>query len=224
LFSYSSETGEWKEEETIGYKPQQVATGQWAEDKDGGVAYYLGGLTSDETTSRLNAVTHDQLVVNGLLTLNFTDMSWRNETVPGDPTIRGLMNYIPIGEREILIMFGGERFSEGRYNSASALNNISEIQIYDISTGKWYTQIATGNPDVPENRILGCSVVMAAPDNSSYNIYMMGGSTTYTSGVGHFLNDMWILSIPSFNWIKVWAGNLSLDSFLIFSISLYCFN
>jgi hypothetical protein len=139
LFSYSSETGEWKEEETIGYKPQQVASGQWAEDEDGSVGYYLGGLTSYETTSRLNAVTYDQLVVNGLLTLNFTDMSWRNETVHGDPTIRGLMNYIPIGERGILIMFSGERFSAGRYNSASALvcmevSNLVAVIPADIGT------------------------------------------------------------------------------------------
>jgi len=98
-------------------------------------------------------------------------------------------------------------------------NDISDIQIYDIATGKWYNQKATGNPfppsgsrdDIlPEDRVLGCSVVMTAPDNSSYNIYMLGGTTQSISSLGHRLNDVWVLSIPSFNWIKVWYGKLFL--------------
>ena len=166
-------------------------------------------------------------------------MSWRNETVPGDPTIRGFLHYLPIGESGVLVQFGGERLTANKFNSASTLvlllcvihcglsanvidvhqNDISEIQVYDIATGKWYTQKATGNPFppsgsrdeiLPEDRVLGCSVVMTAPDNSSYNIYMLGGQTQSISLPGYRLNDMWVLSIPSFNWIKVWYGKLFL--------------
>jgi len=121
LFSYSKDTGEWTQEKTVGYQPQQVALGLWADNNDANVSYFLGGLTNDETTSRLSSIAHDRLAVNGLLTLNFTDMSWKNESVAGDPTIRGFMHYIPLGEKGILVKFGGERSSAGRYNSASVL-------------------------------------------------------------------------------------------------------
>jgi hypothetical protein len=97
---------------------------------------------------------------------------------------------------------------------------MSDIEIYDLNTGKWYTQKATGNADLPANRTLGCSVVIAAPDNSSYNIYMMGGTTWFSSPAsvgGHELDDMWILSIPSFNWIKVWSCKLFL---LLFTLTV----
>jgi hypothetical protein len=45
----------------------------------------------------------------------------------------------------------------------------------------------------------------AAADNSSYNIYLYGGydgrrSSKYTS------DDVYVLSIPSFTWVKVYSG------------------
>jgi len=118
LFSFNRDDGEWRMEETSGDQPQQVDLGLWTDDTNAGVSYYLGGAYSKYTTSSLST---DYLVVNGLLVLNYTDMSWRNETVPGDPTIRGFLHYLPIGESGILVKFGGERFTANKYNSASTL-------------------------------------------------------------------------------------------------------
>jgi len=75
LFSYSKDTGEWNQEKTVGYQPQQVALGLWADKNDANVSYFFSRLTNDETTSRLSSIAQDRLIVNGLLTLNFTDMS-----------------------------------------------------------------------------------------------------------------------------------------------------
>ncbi len=60
-----------------------------------------------------------------------------------------------------------------------------------------YNVTATG--DVPSTRCQFCSAVSAAPDDSSFQIHMYGG--------GHLNNnityqDLYILSIPSFRWIK----------------------
>lgn len=50
------------------------------------------------------------------------------------------------------------------------------INVYDIATSTWYNQ-ATNGP-TPDVRVNPCSVVAAAADGSSYNIYMFGGNLT----------------------------------------------
>lgn len=44
-------------------------------------------------------------------------------------------------------------------------------------------------------------MVVPAADNSSYNIYMFGGSSN--DNISGSFNDMWVLSLPSFKWIKI---------------------
>src|SRR6267378_7521425 len=59
--------------------------------------------------------------------------------------------------------------------------------------------------DIPPQLTLFCSVMAAAADNSSYNIYIYGGydgvDATYTTS-----DDVYVLSIPSFTWVKVYSG------------------
>lgn len=52
---------------------------------------------------------------------------------------------------------------------------MSEIDIYDLAEGFWYTQKATGL--VPETRRLFCAGVGTAVDGSSHNVY--GSNCTY---------------------------------------------
>ncbi|KAF8248455.1 hypothetical protein K440DRAFT_642499 [Wilcoxina mikolae CBS 423.85] len=100
--------------EVIGDQPRQIVAGQWTDDTNAGASHYLGGLYNWETTAGLDPTSFQ--VVNGLLVLNYTDMNWRNETVIGDPTVRGFLNYLPIGQSGVLVNFGGERFTN-RHNS-----------------------------------------------------------------------------------------------------------
>lgn len=44
-------------------------------------------------------------------------------------------------------------------------------------------------------------MVVPAADNSSYNIYMFGGSSNDEANGAY--NDVWVLSLPSFKWIKI---------------------
>ena len=78
---------------------------------------------------------------------------------------------------------------------------MQEILLYDIANSKWYTQKATG--EVPEQRRRFCAGVVWAEDRSSYNIYLYGGLGV-PAGLG--FDDIYILSIPSFRWIK-WYVN-----------------
>jgi hypothetical protein len=82
---------------------------------------------------------------------------------------------------------------------------MSEISIYDIETASWHLQTASGAPNnetmVPADRWDGCSVLAPSPDNSSYNIYIAHGQSP--TG-GNSYDDVWVLLIPSFTWVKLY--------------------
>lgn len=78
---------------------------------------------------------------------------------------------------------------------------MNEINVYDIAASEWYNQ-ATSGPS-PNIRVNPCAIVVAAPDGSSYNIYMFGGQNLIPYDNQTQYNDMWILSVPSFSWIQV---------------------
>lgn len=66
-----------------------------------------------------------------------------------------------------------------------------------------YMQNTTG--EIPPQLTLFCSVVAAATDGSSYNVYIYGGY----DGLGPKdppSDDVYILSVPSFTWIKAYTG------------------
>ena len=83
---------------------------------------------------------------------------------------------------------------------------MAEVYIYDIHSGHWMTQSTTDvlghsdyfyggydiyGPGIPDKRYSMCSVVGAALDDSSYNIYVFGGfNGTNMQG------DVWVLTLP----------------------------
>lgn len=71
------------------------------------------------------------------------------------------------------------------------------ISVYNIENSTWMEQTASG--DIPPPREFTCTVLVPAPDLSSYQIYLF-------SGMAHqrvFLLDMHVLSIPAFHWMKI---------------------
>jgi hypothetical protein len=80
-------------------------------------------------------------------------------------------------------------------------NQMNIIDVFDIATSKWYKQSTSGNS--PAIRVNACAVVFSAPDGSSHNIYMYGGQNLIPYGNQKQYSDMWILTVPSFTWIKV---------------------
>jgi hypothetical protein len=91
-------------------------------------------------------------------------------------------------------------------------SNMTTIDIYDIGSATWHTQLASGVPGsrdgIPAPRYYGCSVMVSSPDNSSYNIYMYGGESK--PGLpGSKFNDIWALLIPTFTWVKLSSTGLN---------------
>jgi hypothetical protein len=75
------------------------------------------------------------------------------------------------------------------------------IDIYDIATTTWYKQPTSGAS--PPIRVDPCAVVFAAPDASSFNIYLYGGQNLQPYRGQTQYTDLWILTIPSFTWVQV---------------------
>ncbi|QSZ37441.1 hypothetical protein DSL72_008537 [Monilinia vaccinii-corymbosi] len=128
--------------------------------------------------------------------------------IDGNSRAGSILQYVPgIGGKGILISFGGMYRQAGNLTAEpGTLAPMNEINIFDINSvynggnGSWYTQQASG--DFPPPRIESCSIVATAPDNSSYNIYLYGGQ----NGDSVSYDDVYVLSLPSFAWIKVYEA------------------
>lgn len=59
--------------------------------------------------------------------------------------------------------------------------------------------MTTGISGIPNGRTEFCSVVSRAPDDSSFQITMYGGTLENET----YYDDVWVLSVPSFQWIRI---------------------
>lgn len=83
---------------------------------------------------------------------------------------------------------------------------MSTVSVYDVDSKTWYQQNTTGTG--PGQLTQGCTVLASAQDGSSHNIYWYGGYDGLTP-TGDFSDDVWVLSIPTFTWVKVKSGTAS---------------
>ncbi|KAI1776474.1 hypothetical protein F4818DRAFT_350633 [Hypoxylon cercidicola] len=112
----------------------------------------------------------------------------------------GVLVYVPgWGPNGILLGLGGGVV--GDHETTDAFASMSTIDVYDIKTSAWYHQETSG--DAPQVRVNPCAVIFSAPDASSFNIYMYGGQNLLPYGNQTQYTDIWILTVPSFTWIKV---------------------
>ena len=183
-----------------------------------GRAWYFGGHQDGYTTPNWSQSIY-RIYLQSLLEFTFpgfantqidtlsngqtagTDGNWRNITQGGVQNTAGfperadgLLQYIPgFGADGILIGLAG--------GTNTTYQQMNEVDVFDIATSSWYKQATSG--ETPEIRVNPCAVVAAAPDGSSYNVYMFGGQSLLPAGNQTQYNDMWILTIPSFTWIQV---------------------
>ncbi|EXJ84918.1 hypothetical protein A1O3_05593 [Capronia epimyces CBS 606.96] len=110
----------------------------------------------------------------------------------------GLLVYIPgYGKSGIIIGLAG--------GTNATFTQMNVIDVYDIDTSSWYKQATTG--PTPEIRVNPCAVAVSAADGSSTQVYMYGGQNLIPYGQQTQYDDMWILTVPSFTWIKVDTSN-----------------
>jgi hypothetical protein len=166
---------------------------------DLGKGYAYGGWISNSSQP---GWTGDAVAQPNLIKYDMDSGVWTNNTGPDAiPRAEGVMVYIPASNSGLLVYFGGLATP---YNNGTIVDSpMSTIFVYDIAEGKWYTQTATGQ--VPESRRRFCAGVTWSADQSSYNIYLYGGMGFGENTVG--FDDVYILSMPSFQWVKWWQGS-----------------
>lgn len=158
-------------------------------------------------------------VSNTLITLDMSTQSsekWTNTTLPGN--IKGRAGpelvWVPASSQGILVALGGVTYPEfdnaahkSKNETASEAESpvfMSTIDVYDIATDTWYSQPTLNGPGALAR---GCAVVAVAQDASSFNIYYYGGyDGLHRTDAASFSDDVWILSLPSFMWMKVSSG------------------
>ncbi|KAI1470454.1 uncharacterized protein F4812DRAFT_267096 [Daldinia caldariorum] len=186
-------------------------------------AWYFGGYRSESGgpiyENSFNDTTNPTTTSDYLITLDMdtqTQETWKNETIGNissraDPSVV----WVPVGEQGILVVLGGVTYPSYLGRNLTSANEaqskkdspgfMSNIDIYDVASKKWYQQPAQGTP--PQSA-MGCAVVAPAQDYSSFNIYYYGGYDGLHDTTD-FNNDVWILSLPSFMWMKVHSGKSS---------------
>ncbi|ROW04475.1 hypothetical protein VMCG_04975 [Cytospora schulzeri] len=186
-------------------------------------AFYFSGMQSPSHGSIFYpGINQSETAVNVSNTLITLDMStqnsekWTNVTLPD--SIAGRANpelvWVPVGSQGILVALGGVvypgfvNYDQESDNPTESENQspafMSDINIYDIAADKWYTQPTTGGPS---QLTRGCAVMQPAQDYSSFNIYYYGGyDGLHYTDASYFKDDVWVLSLPSFMWMKVASG------------------
>ncbi|OLN85773.1 Kelch repeat-containing protein-like protein 5 [Colletotrichum chlorophyti] len=168
-----------------------------------GEAYYYGGWLSNASVPGWG--TGPPVATTGLVKYTMDQNSWANITGPDDTRrAEGSLHYIPAGDGGMLVYFGGVQ--DPYANGTTTGQPMDQIFIYDVLSGKWYTQKATGK--VPEMRRRFCADVTWAQDQSSYNIYMYGGANI-PGELGAGFDDLYVLTIPTFTWVKMYPSDLN---------------
>ncbi|KAI0111696.1 hypothetical protein F4814DRAFT_423318 [Daldinia grandis] len=202
---------------------QRAAEGAGISVPELGISWYFGGhldwATTPGWTNQIDRVylksllefTHPGYANSGVDSLHSSGApsggAYRNITWGGiqnqdgfTERADGVLVYVPgWGPRGILLGLGGGVV--GEHETTDAFSSMSTIDVYDIKTSTWYHQQTSG--EAPQVRVNPCAVIFSAPDASSFNIYMYGGQNLLPYGKQTQYTDIWILTVPSFTWIKV---------------------
>ncbi|KAI0425552.1 hypothetical protein F5Y09DRAFT_346581 [Xylaria sp. FL1042] len=185
-------------------------------------AWYFGGYRSPSWGPIYQPSINDSLnptnVSNTFITLDLSKQQsekWSNVTLPSYIPSRANPSvvWVPVGEQGILVVLGGVLYPDYNNVNSTSLNiaqsekdsptYMSNIDIYDVAGDKWYQQLTTGGPPA---LAMGCAVVATAQDSSSHNIYYYGGYDGLHE-TENFNDDVWVLSLPSFTWTKLYSSS-----------------
>ncbi|KAF4637195.1 hypothetical protein G7Y89_g887 [Cudoniella acicularis] len=188
------------------------------------LGFYFGGLRSptwgDITYLPDNDTTLANVESTTLIQLNMTvqtSETWNNNSLP--TTVPGRANaelvWVPVSANGVLVAIGGvinptfatdyqsDNASETAQSQQISPTFMETVAVYDIATGSWYEQNTTG--DIPGQLTQGCTVLASAPDGSSHNIYWYGGFDGLKP-TSPFNDDVYVLSLPSFIWKRVYTS------------------
>ncbi|KAL8731579.1 MAG: hypothetical protein Q9181_004244 [Wetmoreana brouardii] len=212
IWRYDIAAGQWSQPSTGGDPTQRLLRGRSIQAGNTG-AFYLGGAKSPLSDVVFHAETDNtnSYLVRGLLAFNEYEQTFNNISTTGlnqyGTVTDGFLSYIKVlGNKGVLVAFGGYTNIPGKDMSFAHIDtedsriqfSMKNITVYDIASHRWYQQQATG--DIPSWRYYGCSIAVSAADQSSHSIYVFGGWGSSDAGIND--GNVYVLSIPSFTWIR----------------------
>lgn len=216
LWSFDNKTNTWDQFD-IGTL-NTPSYGSSAEAPDQGLAFYLHGRTNNGTNVGARYTGDTEVLLDGMIAIDLVHRTSKNISTMGmkdpQPRLGGGLQYVPgIGENGMLVALGGkvlDGIQPVTSQSRGRLLPFDDVDVFDLASftasegnGTWYSQSTSG--DIPPARIDSCTVLASAPDNSSHNIYMYGGWDP-THETAKYYDDIYVLSLPSFTWIKIFEG------------------
>ncbi|KAK2773253.1 hypothetical protein FQN52_004678 [Onygenales sp. PD_12] len=229
LWEYSIQSSSWKEHESprtsqgsesndAGQPVQRSAEGAGITVPQLGRGYYFGGHLDGYTTegwsqsiarvylksmieytfpgytnSEVKSLEGDKKAGDGGVWRNITEGGLQ-ESAGFTERADGVLVHVPgFGKEGIILGLAG--------GTNATFTQMNVIDVYDIATSTWYKQATSGK--TPEIRVNPCAVAASAADGSSTQVYLYGGQNLIPYGKQIQYDDMWILTIPSFTWIKV---------------------
>ncbi|KAJ5144048.1 Galactose oxidase/kelch beta-propeller [Penicillium bovifimosum] len=216
----SSWTPGWNQEYLSKNVTRYITNGAAASVPSENLGFYFSGMRApdwgDFTVNQLQSnVTAHTLITLDMSTIQ--DGKWTNDTLPS--YIPGRANaelvWVPVSDSGVLVAIGGvidpiQFFRTSKSNSSRTEESkkisptfMETVSVFDVKSQKWYLQKTTG--DIPPQLTEFCSVLASAEDGSSHNIYIYGGydGLDYNSNPS---DDVYILSLPSFQWVKAYKG------------------
>ncbi|KAL6717932.1 hypothetical protein ACLMJK_004017 [Lecanora helva] len=212
LWQYDFSNDNWTSITPSGDPVQRIHWGTSVQAVNSSNGYFLGGAITPKSDPAFNALSGaEPYQVQGLITLNEDTVHYTNSSTTGlnldGTTLGGFLTLIEsLGSAGVLISFGGISNNPGKpmelddadLEDPTMHRSLGNVSVYDIGGDKWFQQTASG--DIPQWRYVGCSVAVSAPDGSSHSIYVFGG---WGNSAGVSDGNVYVLSIPSFRWIRV---------------------
>jgi len=217
IFTYNIEADKWTSESAVQPTDGNSVTdsfccGSFAYNAAARKAYFYSGTNGAGarrnqpfTAPGYVGVTNEETFGNSnFLTFDTAAFRWKNATMNKQLTTTGTEDgqfvFLPGTSSStggLGVQIGGRR------RDTKQMETMRKVLVYDSANDTWYSQATTveGGGDFPNGRRWFCAVAASAPDNSSHSIYMYGGESPNSAEDAH--SDMWILSVPSFTWVRV---------------------
>ncbi|EXJ65184.1 hypothetical protein A1O7_01524 [Cladophialophora yegresii CBS 114405] len=186
------------------------------------LGFYFSGMRSPTWGPIYYEDSSANVTANTLIEVDMSEMrneKWTNNTLPDNipPRANAELAWIPVGEQGVLVAIGGVtapeeiwpmglNSSQSSESEAQSPGFMTSIPVYDIASSTWYLQNTTGQ--TPGQLTEFCSVVATAKDSSSFNVYIYGGYDGLNAGDVPS-DDVWVLSLPAFQWVKAYSGTKS---------------
>jgi hypothetical protein len=178
-----------------GFRQHKVSWGASTSVDELGQGYFLGGWRENRTAP--SAV--GQRASSHLLRYDMTSGSFTNLSGPDHVgRAEGVMIFLPVSDAGLLVYIGG--VLDPQRNGSVVPAPMEIVHVFDIATTTWYSQRASG--DIPPVRRRFCAGATWPDDRTSLNIYAYGGLSAGADG--NAFDDLYILSLPSFQYLKWW--------------------